>query len=175
MASGGRHGFAQSLFQVGGNAGTSFGPLLAAWIILPFGRHQVLWFPLAALAGILLLINVGHWYRGNMARLPARRKPHPDAPPTFTRQVYGALALLVVLVFSKYFYLTSMTSYYTFFLMKKFAVTPQTADVFLFVFLFAVAAGDDHRRAAGRQVRPQARDLGLDPRHRAVHAPAAPT
>jgi FSR family fosmidomycin resistance protein-like MFS transporter len=141
MASGGRHGFAQSLFQVGGNAGTSFGPLLAAWIILPFGRHQVLWFSLAAVTGIVLLTTVGHWYRGNMERLPARPKAGAGAAPVFTGKVYGVLAILVVLVFSKYFYLTSMTSYYTFFLIDKFNLAKETSEYFLFIFLFAVAAG----------------------------------
>jgi len=139
MASGGKHGFAQSLFQVGGNAGTSFGPLLAAWIIVPHGRHEVIGFSLVALAGIVLLARVGHWYRGNMARLPAR--PAKGAPPVFTSKVYGALGILVVLVFSKYFYLTSMTSYYMFFLIDKFGLSKETADYFLFVFLFAVTAG----------------------------------
>jgi FSR family fosmidomycin resistance protein-like MFS transporter len=141
MASGGRHGFAQSLFQVGGNAGTSFGPLLAAWLILPFGRHQVLWFSIAALTGIALLTHVGHWYRGNMGRLPARPKAAVGAAPTFTPRVYGALAVLVALVFSKYFYLTSMTSYYMFYLIQKFHLAKETSEYFLFIFLFAVAAG----------------------------------
>ena len=85
MASGGKHGFAQSLFQVGGNAGTSFGPLLAAWIILPFGQGQLLWFTLLAITGIVLLTNVGHWYRGNMARLPAKPKTGAGHPPVFNR------------------------------------------------------------------------------------------
>jgi MFS transporter, FSR family, fosmidomycin resistance protein len=141
MASGGRHGFAQSIFQVGGNAGTSFGPLLAAWIILPYGRHQVLWFSILALTGIVLLANVGHWYRGNMVRLPAKPKSGAGHPPVFTTKVYGALAILVMLVFSKYFYLTSMTSYYTFFLIDKFHLAKETSEYFLFAFLFAVAAG----------------------------------
>jgi FSR family fosmidomycin resistance protein-like MFS transporter len=141
MASGGKHGFAQSLFQVGGNAGTSFGPLLAAWIILPFGQSQLLWFTLLAITGIVLLTNVGHWYRGNMARLPAKPKTGAGHPPVFTKQVYGALAILVVLVFSKYFYLTSMTSYYTFYLIAKFGLAKETTEYFLFAFLFAVAAG----------------------------------
>jgi MFS transporter, FSR family, fosmidomycin resistance protein len=139
-ASGGRHGFAQSLFQVGGNAGTSFGPLLAAWIILPHGQGQLLWFTLAAITGILLLTRVGFWYRGNMARLP-RKKASAAAAPTFNRRVLGALAILVVLVFSKYFYLTSMTSYYTFYLIQKFQLSIQASQYFLFIFLFAVAAG----------------------------------
>jgi FSR family fosmidomycin resistance protein-like MFS transporter len=140
MASGGRHGFAQSLFQVGGNAGTSFGPLLAAWIILPRGQRQLLWFSLAAVTGILLLTRVGCWYRGNLARLPVRRASAGTAP-VFNGKVYGALGILVVLVFSKYFYLTSMTSYYTFFLIDKFHVAKETSEYFLFIFLFAVAAG----------------------------------
>jgi len=139
MASGGRHGFAQSIFQVGGNAGSSFGPLLAAWIILPHGRHEVVWFSLVALLGIVLLTHVGHWYRGNLIRLPAR--PPKGAPTAFTGKVYGALAILVILIFSKYFYLTCMTSYYMFFLIDKFGLTKEHADYFLFIFLFAVAAG----------------------------------
>ncbi len=140
MASGGRHGFAQSLFQVGGNAGTSFGPLLAAWIILPHGQGQLLWFTIAALIGIALLTRVGFWYRGNMARLP-KKKASTAAAPAFNRRVLGALAILVALVFSKYFYLTSMTSYYTFYLIAKFHLAKETSEYFLFAFLFAVAAG----------------------------------
>jgi FSR family fosmidomycin resistance protein-like MFS transporter len=142
MASGGRHGFAQSLFQVGGNAGTSFGPLLAAWIILPFGRLQVLWFCLAALVGIILLARVGSWYRGNMGRLAPKPAAHGRAvKPLPRRRVWMALGILVALVFSKYFYLTSMTSYYTFYLIDKFHVSKETSEYFLFIFLFAVAAG----------------------------------
>lgn len=139
MASGGKHGFAQSIFQVGGNAGTSFGPLLAAWIIVPHGRHEVIWFSLLALLGIALLTQVGHWYRGNLTRLPPR--PAQGTPTAFTGKVYGALAILVLLIFSKYFYLTCMTSYYMFFLIDKFGLSKEHADYFLFIFLFAVAAG----------------------------------
>jgi len=141
MASGGRHGFAQSLFQVGGNAGTSFGPLLAALIIVPGGRGKVLWFSLAALAGIAVLTKIGHWYRKNKHRLKSPAKARADAPPLPSRKVFLALTVLIALVFSKYFYLTSMTSYYTFFLIQKFHVSVQTSQYFLFVFLFAVAAG----------------------------------
>ena len=140
LASGGRHGFAQSLFQVGGNAGTSFGPLLAAWIILPHGHKQLLWFTLVALTGIVTLIYVGHWYRANLSQ------PKPAAKPAhqrsiLSRKVVVALAILVVLVFSKYFYLTSMTSYYTFYLIDRFALSKESSEYFLFLFLFAVAAG----------------------------------
>ena len=141
MASGGRHGFAQSLFQVGGNAGTSFGPLLAALIILPGGRMEVLWFSLVALAGIVVLTKVGHWYRTNTHRLQTPAETHADGSPVRSRQIALALTVLVVLVFSKYFYLTSMTSYYTFFLIQKFQLSVQASQYFLFIFLFAVAAG----------------------------------
>jgi len=131
MASGGRHGFAQSLFQVGGNAGTSLGPLLAALIIVPGGRSEVLWFSTAALAGIVVLTYIGHWYRENTHRLKSPAKSPTRGSTLHSRKVFMALAVLVALIFSKYFYLTSMTSYYTFFLIQK----------FLFIFLFAVAAG----------------------------------
>jgi FSR family fosmidomycin resistance protein-like MFS transporter len=141
MASGGRHGFAQSLFQVGGNAGTSFGPLLAALIIVPGGRIQVLWFSLVALAGIILLTHVGHWYRQNTFRLKPRKETHAAGSNLSQGKVYFSLAILIALVFSKYFYLASMTSYYTFYLMGKFHLSIQSAQYFLFVFLFAVAAG----------------------------------
>ena len=141
MASGGRHGFAQSLFQVGGNAGTSFGPLLAALIIVPGGRIQVLWFCLVALAGIIVLTKVGHWYSENTHRLKPSTKAHASGSALDSRKVFLALAILVALVFSKYFYLTSMTSYYTFFLIQKFQLSVQASQYFLFIFLFAVAAG----------------------------------
>ena len=141
MASGGRHGFAQSLFQVGGNAGTSFGPLLAALVIVPGGRIEVLWFSLVALTGIVVLTKVGHWYRENTYRLKPPSKASPGGSPIHSRKVAVALTVLVVLVFSKYFYLTSMTSYYTFFLIQKFQLSVQSSQYFLFVFLFAVAAG----------------------------------
>ena len=141
MASGGRHGFAQSLFQVGGNAGTSFGPLLAALIIVPYGRVQVLWFSLIALTGMVVLTKVGHWYRRNTHRLKPRAGHHSGHTPLSSRKVVFSLGVLIVLVFSKYFYLASMTSYYTFYLMGKFQLSVQAAQYFLFIFLFAVAAG----------------------------------
>jgi FSR family fosmidomycin resistance protein-like MFS transporter len=141
LASGGRHGFAQSLFQVGGNAGTSFGPLLAAWIILPHGHQSLLWFSLVALTGIVTLSYVGHWYRGNLKRPKTAAKAEPHRASFTSRHVVGALAILVALVFSKYFYLTSMTSYYTFYLIGKFGLAKETSEYFLFIFLFAVAAG----------------------------------
>jgi FSR family fosmidomycin resistance protein-like MFS transporter len=141
MASGGRHGFAQSLFQVGGNAGTSFGPLLAALIIVPGGRIEVLWFCLVAFAGIFVLTHVGRWYRQNTHLLTRPAATRTGGSPVFSRKVGLALSVLVALVFSKYFYLASMTSYYTFYLIQKFHLSVSSAQYFLFVFLFAVAAG----------------------------------
>jgi len=142
MASGGRHGFAQSLFQVGGNAGSAVGPLLAAFIVLPFGRHSVSWFSVAALLGIFVLWNVGGWYRRyGIARVAPRARGGAAAPPLPPRKVKQALAVLMALVFSKYFYLASLTSYYTFFLIHKFGVSVQSAQLHLFVLLGAVAAG----------------------------------
>ena len=143
MASGGQHGFAQSLFQVGGNFGTSLGPLLAAAIIIPRGQGHILWFTGLALVGIIVLTRIGGWYQRNLARLVAKPRAAGAAelPRLSSRQVIFALGILVVLIFSKYFYLISLTNYYTFYLMDKFAVSVQAAQIYLFVFLFAVAAG----------------------------------
>lgn len=143
MASGGRHGFAQSLFQVGGNFGTSLGPLLAAAIIIPRGQAHILWFTALALVGILLLTKISGWYSRNMHRLKPKAAAHGDFVPVKLgrNQVLLALGILVVLIFSKYFYLISLTNYYTFYLMDKFGVSVQASQIYLFVFLFAVAAG----------------------------------
>ncbi len=142
MASGGRHGFAQSFFQVGGNAGSAIGPLLAAFIVLPFGRRSVSWFSVAALVGIFVLWNVGGWYsRHGIARVAPRSRDVSRSQAIPSRKVKQALAVLMALVFSKYFYLASLTSYYTFFLIHKFGVSVQSAQLHLFVLLGAVAAG----------------------------------
>jgi FSR family fosmidomycin resistance protein-like MFS transporter len=141
MASGGRHGFAQSVFQVGGNMGTSLGPLLAALILVPGKQFRVLWFSLLALFGIVLLTKVGQWYRKNASRAPSRNRASHAQTGLSPRRVYFSITILVALVFSKYFYLASMTSYYTFFLIEKFHVSVRTAQFHLFFFLFAVAAG----------------------------------
>lgn len=142
MASGGKHGFAQSLFQVGGNFGTSLGPLLAAAIIIPRGQAHILWFTLLAFAGILLLRRVGGWYQRNLGRLQPKPRTGDHPLARLSRgKVAFALGVLVVLIFSKYFYLISLTNYYTFYLIDKFKVSVQTSQLCLFVFLFAVAAG----------------------------------
>lgn len=139
MASGGQHGLAQSLFQVGGNAGSAMGPLLAAWIIIPQGQQSVAWFSLAALLAMVVLWQVGGWYQQQQRQAP--RATAAVANPLPTRTVLGALAVLMLLVFSKYFYMASLTSYFTFYLMQKFQLSVQSAQMHLFVFLFAVAAG----------------------------------
>ena len=142
MASGGRHGLAQSLFQVGGNFGSSLGPLLAAFFVLPRGRESIAWVSVAALLGIVILTQVGHWYKRN-------RKAHDtlavrktaNRPHLSSKKVTLSISVLVLLIMSKYFYLSSITSYYTFYLMSKFHVSVQNAQLHLFVFLAAVAAG----------------------------------
>ena len=142
MASGGKHGLAQSIFQVGGNVGSATGPLLAAFIVLPHGQTSVAWFSATALLGMLVLINVGHWYRVHgLARLKPRSDGSGTQPLVRSRHMAFTIAVLLALVFSKYFYLASLTSYYTFYLISRFHVSVQSAQVHLFVFLGAVAFG----------------------------------
>lgn len=142
MASGGRKSFAQSIFQVGGNGGSALGPLLAALIILPFGQHAIAWFALAALLAALIMVRLGTWYK---ARIQYVVK-HPQKPVGLNTHIsrrakYGALAILILLVFSKYFYTSCITSYFTFFLIDKFGVSVKASQLFLFVFLAAFAIG----------------------------------
>ncbi|MBS0318596.1 MAG: MFS transporter [Proteobacteria bacterium] len=142
LASGGRPGLAQSIFQVGGNTGSAVGPLLAAVIVMPSGQRAIAWFALAALLAIIVLWQVGGWYqRRHLGAGRAKRKAAAAAAPVPPRTVAMAIGVLIVLVFSKYFYLTSLTSYYTFYLITRFHLSVQAAQVHLFVFLFAVAAG----------------------------------
>jgi FSR family fosmidomycin resistance protein-like MFS transporter len=140
MASGGRHGFAQSLFQVGGNFGSSLGPLLAALIMVKTGHIQILWFTLLAFLAIVVLARVGAWYRRHYSRLRSTLERPPGTPLLRARVVFS-VAILLALIFSKYFYLVSLTSYYTFFLIAKFHVSVRTAQLALFLFQFSVAAG----------------------------------
>jgi FSR family fosmidomycin resistance protein-like MFS transporter len=142
MASGGRRGMAQSIFQVGGNAGASLGPLLAAQIVAPYGQSNILWFGLFALTAIVILLRTGAWYSRNIDRRRKTATPLPSPSTRLSRaRITIALAILLVLIFSKYFYMASMSSYYTFFLIDKFHVSVQTSQMLLFIFLFAVAAG----------------------------------
>lgn len=141
MASGGRHGLAQSVFQVGGNAGTALGPLLAAFIVVPFGQGSIAWFSAVALLAMLILSGVGRWYRDRLVELRAKPKAPPRVSPVSRTRIAVSITILMLLVFSKNFYTAGLTSYYTFYLISKFQVSVQDAQVYLFVFLGAVAAG----------------------------------
>ncbi len=141
LASGGQHGFAQSFFQVGGNAGSAIGPLLAALIVLPLGLHSVSWFAIAALAGIVVLIGVGRWRSHHLARVTRSRAQAEPALNLSRGSVARAIAVLTALVFSKYFYLASMTGYFTFYLITRFHVSVRSSQLHLFIFLGSVAAG----------------------------------
>src|SRR5207245_504759 len=150
MASGGQHGMAQSLFQVGGNAGSALGPLFAAFVLTK-GQSSIAWFSFLALLAIVLLVNIGSWFRKNRSLHPQSIAVDPEHlasvgsvhPHTVLplKKVAWCLAILVALMFSKFFYLASLMSYYTFYLMNKFHVSVQSAQIHLFVFLGAVAAG----------------------------------
>jgi MFS transporter, FSR family, fosmidomycin resistance protein len=140
LASGGRYGFAQSVFQVGGSLGTSIGPLLAAVIVVPFGQPSIAWFSSIAFLAILILWRIGHWYKPQITtKKPAPLELHPDAPSS--HRVKVALVVLVALLFSKQLYVASLSSYYIFYLIDKFAVSTQAAQLYLFIFLAANAAG----------------------------------
>jgi MFS transporter, FSR family, fosmidomycin resistance protein len=143
LASGGRHGLSQSVFQVGGNTGTAIGPLIAAAVIVPNGRTSVAWFAGAALIGIALLSYVSRWYRQQLVVQAGAKQAaaHRDAPALPTRTVAWVVAVLLVLIFSKYFYIAGLSSFYTFYLMQKFQVSVQSAQLHLFGFLLASAAG----------------------------------
>lgn len=140
MASGGRHGLAQSIFQVGGNFGSSLGPLLAALIIAPYGKGNVGWFVLAALLAIVVLAQVSRWYAAQH-RVNKGQKAVIERSPLPRNKVILAVSILLMLIFSKYFYMASISSYYTFYLMEKFHLSVQNAQFHLFAFLLAVAAG----------------------------------
>lgn len=140
LASGGQHGLAQSVFQVGGNTGSATGPLLAAFIVLPKGQHSIAWFSIAALIAIVILVQVGTWYKSHHP--PTAKRPAITPHPTLSRRnVALAMAVLIALVFSKYLYLASLTSYYTFYLITKFHISVQSAQIHLFLFLGAAAVG----------------------------------
>jgi MFS transporter, FSR family, fosmidomycin resistance protein len=141
LASGGRHGLAQSIFQVGGNAGSAMGPLLAAWIILPQGQPSLAWFAIAAVVAIVVLARVGGWYK---RRHIDRPKPAPTTAtiaPVSPARVRWSIAVLVLLIFSKYFYVASITSYFSFYLIDRFHISVRSAQIHLFVFLLAMALG----------------------------------
>lgn len=141
LASGGRRGLAQSLFQGGGNIGTSLGPLIAAAVIVPFGQRSIALAAVIALVAIVVLWRVGNWYSEH--RIAASRSDRDDSPifALSRNKVIGSFAILIALIFSKFFYIASMMSFYTFYLIEKFGVSVPTAQVFLFIFLVAVGVG----------------------------------
>jgi FSR family fosmidomycin resistance protein-like MFS transporter len=140
LSSGGKFGLAQSVFQVGGNFGTSLGPLLAAWIVLPSGQRSALWFISIAVLSILLLSYVGNWYNNHLGP-SGRKRLVPGRSAVSSRTVVVTLVILLMLMFSKFVYTASLSSFLTFYLMEKFAVSAETAQYFLFIYLFAFAAG----------------------------------
>lgn len=143
MAAGNRRGMAQSIFQVGGNAGSALGPLLAALIITQSGQSNILWFSLIALLAIAVLVKLGGWYKKQSGRVNVKLKiTREQAQPLLPRKtIIISIVILLFLIFSKYFYLASMTSYFTFYVIEKFQVSVQDSQLYLFLFLFAVAAG----------------------------------
>ena len=141
LASGGRHGFAQSFFQVGGNVGSSLGPLLAAFLVVPHGQGSIAWFSLAAILGIVFLWRVGTWYRTSAGTAGALRTPSTRPADMTRRHVGWVVAILLALIFSKYVYLASFGTYYTFYLISRFQLSVRSAQLHLFLFLAAVAAG----------------------------------
>lgn len=142
LASGGKKGLAQSIFQLGGNAGSAIGPLLAALIVIPYGQSNVIWFCLIAFAGILVLLRIAKWYAERLSFNAKNKNPKETVQLNISkRRVIFSLGILLVLIFSKYFYLASITSYYTFFLINKFHLSIQQSQIYLFMFLGSVAAG----------------------------------
>jgi MFS transporter, FSR family, fosmidomycin resistance protein len=140
LASGGRYGFAQSVFQVGGNFGSAMGPVLAALIVVPFGQPSIAWFCSIAFLATVILWRLGRWYKPRIMGRKTAAQARDSGSPSPARTV-TAIGILIVLVFSKYFYMASITSYYTFYLIHKFGVSTQSAQLYLFLFLGAVGAG----------------------------------
>jgi FSR family fosmidomycin resistance protein-like MFS transporter len=142
IAAGGKKGLAQSIFQLGGNSGSAIGPLLVALIVVPFGQHYIMWFTITALLGIIILSKVGQWYQGHLNTVLVSEKHQKEVHSNLSkRKIYASLFVLLLLIFSKFFYLASMTNYFTFFLISKFHVSIQHSQLFLFLFLASAAAG----------------------------------
>lgn len=141
-ASGGKRGLAQSIFQLGGNSGSAIGPLLVALIVIPYGQFFILWFILAAFTGMIVLVRVGNWYKGHLfLRAKGRFAAEARRQDLSQTKIVVSIVILLLLIFSKYFYLTSITSYFTFFLIQKFHLSVQQSQFHLFLFLISVAAG----------------------------------
>jgi FSR family fosmidomycin resistance protein-like MFS transporter len=140
LASGGKRGLAQSIFQIGGNMGTAIGPLLIAWIVVPNDQHYIIWFAIIAILAIAVLWQIGNWYRDHL-NLTNGKKKEIILPDLSQRRIVISVIILLVLIFSKYFYIASITSYFTFYLIEKFHLTVQDAQYHLFIFLLALAIG----------------------------------
>jgi FSR family fosmidomycin resistance protein-like MFS transporter len=142
LASGGKHGLAQSIFQVGGNAGSAVGPLIAGLVIIPQGQHSIAWFSVLAIVAIIVMSQLGGWYKEAQLQHITKIQKHRAAGEMLNNSKAGfGLFILLTLIFSKFFYMTSFTSYYTFYLIEKFHMNAQSAQMPLFIFLFAVALG----------------------------------
>jgi FSR family fosmidomycin resistance protein-like MFS transporter len=141
LASGGQHGLAQSIFQVGGNFGLSLGPLFAALVVFRHGQPSIAWFSLSALLAMAVLFQVGSWYKRNALNKLSQARTAPQPSPVPPGKVAGAIGILLVLIFSKYIYLASITTYFTFYLISKFHISVQSAQIYLFLFLGSTAAG----------------------------------
>jgi FSR family fosmidomycin resistance protein-like MFS transporter len=152
LASGGRHGLAQSVFQVGGNAGTALGPLLAAFIVVPFGQPSIAWFSVVALLAMVILFAIGRWYQAKLADLRAKPRAAETGSLVSKRRIAVSLAILMLLIFSKDFYVASLTNYFTFYLISKFQVSVQDAQIHLFVFLGSLAVGTVLGGAVGDKI-----------------------
>ncbi|WP_231489943.1 MFS transporter [Pedobacter sp. Leaf170] len=140
-ASGGKRGLAQSVFQLGGNAGSSLGPLLAAWIIVPHGQMSIIWFSAIAFLAIVILTYVGNWYKGFVLSRSKKSTIQTVVNQFSRKKIIFSVSILLFLIFSKYFYMASLTNYFTFYLIDKFDVSVKTSQLYLFIFLFSVAAG----------------------------------
>ena len=141
LASGGKRGLAQSIFQIGGNSGTAISPLLIAWIVVPNGQRYIIWFALFAVLAMTVLYRIGRWYQAHLELHGKKKVNLADLPNLTPRQVTISVIILLVLIFSKYFYFAGLTSYFTFFLIEKFNLSVQDAQFHLFLFLLSVAAG----------------------------------
>lgn len=141
LASGGKRGLAQSIFQIGGNMGTAIAPLLIAWIVVPNGQRYIIWFVVTAGLAIAVLSHIGRWYKNHLTLTAKKKVALVDLPNLTPRQITLSVIILLVLIISKYFYFAGLTSYFTFFLIEKFNVSVQDAQFHLFIFLLSVAAG----------------------------------
>ncbi|WP_294821739.1 MFS transporter [uncultured Flavobacterium sp.] len=141
LASGGKRGLAQSIFQIGGNSGTAISPLLIAWIVVPHGQRYIIWFAIIAIIAMAVLYRIGQWYQGHLSLNGKKKVTLAELPNLTPKQVTLSVVILLVLIFSKYFYFAGLTSYFTFFLIEKFRISVQDAQFHLFLFLLSVAAG----------------------------------